>query len=253
MANFLPLKNYMFYCIDRLIDRYDLSSPFLDVGCGIGDVSQNVALKGWHGKAIDFSDIAIEKAKRNLTLFKDIEVEKKSLFQETGFFKTIFVMDVLEHIEDDNAALKKIVSLLSTNGHVIIAVPSNPIEWRWDDDVYGHYRRYASREISKKLIEAGLEPLVLWDFTYPIFWIMRRIYTRLRSSPEDIEKDKLVRTIESSSVNAWDSHFCSGFLSKRFIPWDLVYKMQFSYFKDKVQKGHEMLILAKKIKGESNG
>lgn len=223
------------------------------MGCGIGDVSQNVALKGWHDKAIDFSDIAIENARKNLSSFKGIEVEKKSLFQETGFFKTIFIMDVLEHIEDDNAALKKIASLLSANGHVIIAVPSNPKEWRWDDEFYGHYRRYTNREIWKKLTEAGLKPLVLWDFTYPIFWIMRRIYTKLRPPLKNIEKDKLLLTIESSSVNTWGGGFCSNLLSKKFILWDLIYRMQFSYFKDKVQKGHEMLVLAKKIKGEPDG
>lgn len=156
-------------------------------------------------------------------------------------------MDVLEHIEDDNAALKKASSLLSAKGHLLISVPSNPKEWRWDDDVYGHYRRYTVEEIRNKLLKVQIEPLVFWDFTYPVFWIMRRLYTRLKTSFEKKEKDKLARTIASSSVNAWNMPFCSGFLSGKYILWELIYMIQFKYFKDKVQNGHEMLVLAKKM------
>ena len=73
----------MFYCLDRLLSQYDISPPFLDVGCGVGDISRYVATKGWYGKAIDFSNIAIEKARLNLSTYKYIEVEKKSLFSNS--------------------------------------------------------------------------------------------------------------------------------------------------------------------------
>jgi SAM-dependent methyltransferase len=246
LANFLPLKQYILYCIDKLIEQYGLSWPFLDVGCGIGDVSRHVASKGWQGEAIDFSDIAIEKAKKNLAAFPHIQVEKKSLPEETGSFKTIFLMDILEHIDEDNAALQKISSLLSSGGQVIISVPSNPREWRWDDDFYGHCRRYAPEDIKKKLIKAGLRPLVFWDFTYPFFWLMRRIYTGIKSPPKDVSGDRLVRTVGSTSMNAWDIPLLSDLLQQKNILWQLIYRMQFAYFKNKIEKGHEMIILAKK-------
>jgi len=247
MANFRPFKKYIFYCLDRLIDQYGISPPFLDVGCGVGDISQHVASKEWYGKAIDVSDIAVEKAKHNLDSFTSIEIEKKSLFEETKSYKTIFLIDVLEHLKNDIAALQKISSLLFPNGHVIIAVPSNPKEWRWDDDYYGHYRRYTVEEMRTKLLNVGLEPLVFWDFTYPFFWIMRRIYTRLRFFKKDIKEDKSEATIVSSTVNAWDISFFSKFLSRKFAFWNLVYKIQFIYFRNKTKKGCEMIILAKKI------
>lgn len=247
MANYIPLKKYMFYCLDRLIDQYTISPPFLDVGCGIGDISQHVALKQWHGKAIDISEIAIERAKCNLCSFNSVEIEKKSLFEETKSYNTIFLIDVLEHFNNDVAALQKISSLLYPNGHVIIAVPSNPKEWRWDDYYYGHYRRYTVEEIRAKLLDIGLEPLVFWDFTYPFFWIMRRIYTSLRFFKKEIIEDKLEATIVSSSVNAWDISFLSKFLSRKFAFWSLVYDIQFTYFRNKTKKGCEMIILAKKV------
>jgi SAM-dependent methyltransferase len=246
MANFPPLKNYILFCIDKLIERYDISYPFLDVGCGIADISQFAASKGWYGKAIDISGAAIEVAKKNLARFPGVEVSKQSLFQETGSFKTIFFIDALEHITDDIAALEKVNSLLFTNGYLILSVPSNPCEWRCDDDFYGHCRRYDFQEIETKLIVSGLTPLEFWDCTYPVFWAMRRIYTRFKPLLAHKKQDRFSRTLESSLVNAWDVPGLSDLLSKKSIFWDTVYKIQFKYFKDRLHNGHEIIILARK-------
>jgi 2-polyprenyl-3-methyl-5-hydroxy-6-metoxy-1,4-benzoquinol methylase len=87
------------------MNHYDISPLFLDVGCGAGDISRYAASKGWHGKAIDFSDIAIQKAKHNLNSFTSVTIEKKSLFEESESYRTIFLFDVLEHIRNDDEAL----------------------------------------------------------------------------------------------------------------------------------------------------
>ena len=39
----------MFYCLDRFVEQYGLHGPFLEVGCGRGDVSAYLAAKGWQG------------------------------------------------------------------------------------------------------------------------------------------------------------------------------------------------------------
>jgi len=247
MANFPPLKHYILYCLDRLIGQYGLEPPFLDVGCGIGDVTRHVALKGWHGMAIDASDLAIEAAKKTLASLEAVEIRKKSLSEATGTFKTVLVMDVLEHAENDDTALEKISSLLARGGHVVITVPSNPGEWRWDDVFYGHHRRYAPKEIRNKLMKAQLETIVIWDFTYPVFWIMRRLYTRLKSMPVDIEQDKAARTEMSSTVNAWDIPVVSCLVSGRSPFWKLVYRLQFDWFRGRLRNGFEMIVLARKM------
>ncbi len=221
----------------------------LIVGCGVGDISVHVASRGWHGKAIDFSSVAIEKAKSNLSSFESVKVEKQSLFLEQGSYNAIFLLDVLEHIQNDVEALDKISSLLSVNGHAIIIVPSNPREWRWDDEFYGHFRRYTVEEIKSKLLNSGLEPLVVWDFTYPFFWMLRRIYTGIKFIRKDINRDKVHATTASSTVNAWQIPLFSSLLSQRSFFWKLIYKMQFKYFRDKPAKGYEMMILAKKGTG----
>jgi SAM-dependent methyltransferase len=247
MANFPPLKNYIIYCIDRLIDGYGLAPPFLDAGCGIGDISCHLALKGWHGQALDTCDAAIEKARKYLSAHKKVEVKNHDLFQAGGIFNTILLIDVLEHLKDDLAALRMAHSLLFENGHLIVSVPSNPIEWRWDDDFYGHLRRYDMEEIRKKLIDSGFNPLVFWDFTFPFFWAMRRVYTRLKSSHKDSpEEDASTRTRMSSLRNSWSLPLFGRVLARKSLFWNIIYWIQFKYFKQGVLRGHEMIILARK-------
>ena len=240
----------MFYCLDRFIEQCGLTGPFLDIGCGIGDISAYVGTKGWQGKAIDMSDIAIARTTQNLKNYPQIQVEKKLLVDETGSFKTIFLWDVIEHIKEDQLALQKIYTLLAPGGYLLIAVPSNPREWRWDDDFYGHYRRYTEEDMGQKLVRAGLTPVVFWDFTYPVFWILRRMYTIIKKAPPanvgmtDGEKDE--KTGVSATVNAWDIPIIGRIVSSGQFIWRGIYWLQFSFFKNKVEKGHEMFILARR-------
>src|SRR5215813_665103 len=183
MANFPPLKRYILYCIDRLIEDFCLCGPFLDVGCGSADVSAHLAVKSWQGKAIDISPQVIPTAQKNLSSFPSVRLEQASLFDEEETFNTVLLLDVLEHIEDDAGVLTKVYGLVSEKGHLIVAVPSNPCEWRWDDEFYGHYRRYTLDQIDMRLHAAGFIPLAFWDFTYPVFWLMRRFYTAVKRAP----------------------------------------------------------------------
>jgi SAM-dependent methyltransferase len=246
MANFQPLKKYMFYCLDKCIEMQGLKPPFLDIGCGIGDVSLQLAKKGWSGMAIDYSDIAVERARNTLKNFPKVEVKKAELLHMEGSFHTIILWDVLEHIEHDQEALTKIGTLLAPGGHVLIAVPSNPREWRWDDQFYGHFRRYTKEDMSAKLQNAQITPVLFWDFTYPIFWILRRMYTLIKRPPAVDEENKEERTKESSTVNAWDIPVISWLLNHSSFVWRMVYAVQFHMFRNATSRGHEFFALGKR-------
>lgn len=246
MANFQPLKKYMFYCLDRCIEAEQLEPPFLDVGCGVGDVSLHVAKRQWPGVAIDFSDLAVERARKTLTAFPAVSVQKCELTNMQGSFRTIFLWDVLEHIEDDEAALRSIGSLLAPGGKLIIAVPSNPREWRWDDAFYGHFRRYTQEDLSRKIVGAGMQPILFWDFTFPIFWILRRLYTFIKRPPKVDAANKEARTKESATVNAWDIPVISFILNHSSFVWRVIYAVQFRVFRGATARGHEFFAVAKK-------
>lgn len=249
MPNFRPLKNHMLYCLDKLIACYHLSPPFLDAGCGTGFLSLHLASKGWEGKALDFSPAAIAQTHRLLTKFPQIEVEEKSFFDETAIYRTIFLWDILEHLEDDVAALEKAAALLPPGGHLLLSLPSNPREWRWDDEFYGHFRRYTVTEARTKIRQAGLKPLVLWDVSYPIFWAMRRIYTKLKPTPKrDQKRSRQAKTKASSLTNAWSFPLFSSLLNRSTPIWRTFSRLQYLFFKQQLSKGHVILLLAIKPK-----
>lgn len=245
MANFKPLKKHFIFCLDQAIHKHQLKGPFLDAGCGTGDVSLHLAKKGWFGKAIDSSPSAVKETRQNLLTFKGIKVERKTLFQVNGSFRSVFLFDVLEHLKDDKSAIKKIFLLLQPGGHLVITVPSNPCEWAWDDEFYGHYRRYKPQEIADLLSMNRFKMLTIWDCTFPLYWLMRRIYVKLLKPPK-ITKGKRDSTRESSVRNAWEIPLLTNFLSELHFIWKIISIAQFLLFRNFVDKGHEMIVVVKK-------
>lgn len=245
MANFPPLKQYILFCLDRLSQNIPLESPFLDVGCGVGDVSLHLAQNGMKGKAIDLSEAAVLNAQATLK-GREVVAERKTLAEENGSYKTVLLIDVLEHLSDDAGALLQAARLLSPKGKLVLTLPSNPREWRWDDDFYGHIRRYSAGTIRRKLKEAGFEPLIIWDFTFPFFWLMRRVYTLVQKHPASENESAHAKTIKSSQRNAWKTSATGDWFSRNDFLWRWVYFIQFYLFRMFPALGHEIIVLAQK-------
>src|SRR5260221_9007661 len=110
----------MFYWLDRFIEEYGLHGPFLEIGCGRGDVSAYLAAKGWTGAAIDFSETAVTAASENLRRFPQVSVARQSLDEVVGEFDCIVMWDVLEHMEDDRGALRHVERLLRPGGQLLL-------------------------------------------------------------------------------------------------------------------------------------
>lgn len=71
-------------------------------------------------------------------------------------FDTILYIDVLEHIEDDAAELRKAAARLSPGGHLIMLVPAMPALYSAFDAAVGHWRRY-DRARLRTIAPPGLE------------------------------------------------------------------------------------------------
>lgn len=68
---------------------------------------------------------------------------------------TVASFNVLEHIEDDVAALRDMASVLEPGGHLALVVPALPILYGSVDRVDGHYRRYRKADLVGKAEAAG--------------------------------------------------------------------------------------------------
>lgn len=66
----------------------------------------------------------------------------------------VYSLNVLEHIEDDLAALREIFRVLAPGGRLVLFVPAFPILYSSFDRRFGHHRRYR-RVALKSLVEAA--------------------------------------------------------------------------------------------------
>jgi len=82
-------------------------------------------------------------------------------------FDTVYCSNVLEHIEDDVAALRTFRNALVPGGKVLIFVPAIPAAYGPLDAELGHHRRYTKDTLNRAFVEAGL-PLQTLRYTNPI-------------------------------------------------------------------------------------
>lgn len=140
--------------LDRL--RRDLGRPLriFDVGCGPGNMLSR--LRG-HGLAYgsDFSLDALTFA-RGKGVHLLLSCDSTALPFESASFDCVVALDVLEHIEDDAAALREIARVTRPGGAFVFAVPAFPALWRHHDVMYGHFRRYRRGDFVARVRAAGL-------------------------------------------------------------------------------------------------
>jgi SAM-dependent methyltransferase len=86
-----------------------------------------------------------------------------------GAFDLIAVLDVVEHIEDDVAALRAMAECLAPGGKILITVPAHAWMWSAHDVVNHHHRRYSKRTLKAAIGEAGLVPRKLGYFNSLLF------------------------------------------------------------------------------------
>lgn len=244
MASFGPFKQHILGELDALADRHGLRGPFLDAGCGQGDVAAHLARRGWTGVALDVSDVAAVATGASLASVPGVAVVHADVAHfQGGPFPTVVMLDVIEHVDDDRALLDAVARLQAPGGHLVMTVPTHPREWRWDDKVYGHLRRYEPDALRDLLRAAGYDVVAMWDITFPVLWAMRRAYTAIKRPPA-IRGTAFDRTQASSGVRAWDMGVVS-WLTQHLLPWRLLFAW-IRRNRHRVGRGHEVILLARR-------
>jgi SAM-dependent methyltransferase len=86
-----------------------------------------------------------------------------------GHYDLIAVLDVVEHIEDDVAALSAMRECLAPGGKIVIAVPAHQWMWSAHDVVNHHHRRYSKKTLTAAIRAAGLRPEKMGYFNSILF------------------------------------------------------------------------------------
>ncbi|HET6387623.1 MAG TPA: class I SAM-dependent methyltransferase [Armatimonadota bacterium] len=162
--------------------------PLLDGGCGTGAALRAMAALGSNQAAgicgLDPSVDALNRARRKSNARLVCGSMERCPFA-AGAFHTILLLDVLEHLDHDQAALQEAWRALAPGGRLVITVPAYPLLWSDHDVALHHRRRYRRRDLERLLSESGFETLYLGHIFASVFplALLARIARRIFPPP----------------------------------------------------------------------
>jgi len=165
-------KTLMKYIVRSLL-RLGTGSSALDVGCNDGLFTKELCQCFSHVVGIDASSDHVERARRQVPQAEFHVALVEEFAPADELFDTIYMLNILEHLDNPVEVLKRVKSWLSPDGYVIIQVPnalslnrrigqkmgliSNLYELTSHDVEVGHKRFYDSESLKRDVIASGLQ------------------------------------------------------------------------------------------------
>lgn len=130
----------------------------LEVGAGTGS---NIALLRQFGTvdAVEPDDHARAFAERRTGLALKAGYLPDGVMLEDARYDLIVLLDVLEHIPEDRAALASLRRKLAPGGRLLLTVPAIPGLWSGHDLAHHHQRRYTAKTLEAVVAAAGFRTL----------------------------------------------------------------------------------------------
>lgn len=129
----------------------------LEIGCGAGTLLVDFSRLGFICSGVETSPRALDMSKAIAqACATGHEVFSAPETHWAAQFDTVCAFDVLEHIEQDEAALKQWLSWIKPGGHLVLSVPAHPSRYGAGDVWAGHYRRYTKAGLRSLLQAVGL-------------------------------------------------------------------------------------------------
>jgi SAM-dependent methyltransferase len=144
------LRKYNADIVSKMSRHVADSNPVLEFGAGLGTLAME-----WQ-RQTGVKPECLE-----------IDLRQQQIILERGFvcysstdairkkFAGIYLSNVLEHIQDDEAALQEMHGLLLEGGFLAVYVPAFMCLFSKFDQYLGHYRRYHKRELINKVVSTG--------------------------------------------------------------------------------------------------
>jgi SAM-dependent methyltransferase len=156
----------------------------IEVGAGIGTFSRLLVEAGADPLLLLEPDPACyEELVRLFGADPHVEVahegipDSATLAARAGSFTYALCQNVLEHIEDDLAALRSVAAALRPGGELALLVPAHPTLYGRLDRRFEHHRRYTRERVRVLLSDAGFELETLRSFNLlgvPAWWLAGR-------------------------------------------------------------------------------
>ena len=169
----------------------DVVRPFcgqrvLEIGSGTGNLTRELVPRELY-VATDSSPQYLDALKglthdRPYLRVAATDVTKAETFpQVPGGFDTVVCLNVIQHVDDDRAALENIRRVLARDGRAIVLVAHGPHIQGTLDEVLGHRRRYTPESLRQVAEQAGftVKQTILFNRTgSPAWWLNGKVLKR---------------------------------------------------------------------------
>lgn len=158
-----------------------------EVGPGIGTFSERILARGVDELLLLEPDPHCAEVLRGRFAGGLVQVVEEqlpdvpSLRARPESFDFVLCQNVIEHVEDDSAAVAAMAEALRPGGRLGLLTPAHPRLYGSLDSQYGHFRRYTRERLARILREAGLEIERLYSFNVlgiPGWWVSGRLGRR---------------------------------------------------------------------------
>jgi ubiquinone/menaquinone biosynthesis C-methylase UbiE len=193
------IEEYNWWFVSRrntimsMISDYPKDTKILDIGCSGGVLMLALKEAGFTNvTGLDFSEEAIEQCKS-----KGLEKVHVMDAHYPGFkdeeYDLFIASDCLEHLENDEVALKNWYRLLKKGGKGLIFVPAYMSLWSEHDVINHHFRRYTRQELVSKSQKAGFDitKASYWNFSLFFPTYLFRKFRNLVGKKEENPKDHM--------------------------------------------------------------
>ena len=192
------------HTISQLEKHVKVKNPtIMEIGCSSGHLLEKLSKERPEASLIgaDIVYTPLLKLAEKLPTIPMLRFDLLNCPLPDNYLDAVILLNVLEHIEDDVAALKQVQRILKPGGVAIIEVPAGPHLYDFYDKELLHFRRYLLDDLIKNVQEIDFDVVTkshLGFFIYPGFWFVKRKNQRLVDLPQEKQKEMVEKNIRDT-------------------------------------------------------
>ncbi len=146
----------------------------LEIGAGVGAVGSLLATR-YRYVGLEPDAQSYEAARSQVGQNGTVLCLREEDYDTDEQFDLVCALEVLEHIEDDVAALRRWQRRIAPRGSVIVSVPAGRDRFGPSDARQGHFRRYDRDDLVNALTTAGFADVEALVYGFPIGYLLHAV------------------------------------------------------------------------------
>lgn len=178
----------------------------LDIGCGAGNMIHHLSRYG-RVKGIEVDARPVTMAQARGYDVRQADATQRIPFPEASF-DLVTALDVIEHVDADEAILREAYRVARPGATLAISVPAFQWLWSYNDVLNGHKHRYTPRELRERVERAGFRVkrltfgfLLVFPMSAPLILLRNRIGQKKELRSHHVSPDEY--QVEMEPVSPW--------------------------------------------------